>query len=574
MYKILSWAAFPVVILSIICVLVTSNIWLNGLPEGHDYHNQIVSYELFRDQLSSGEFFPRWLKDANSGLGGMNLFYYPIFSYYSAYLVDTLTPDFLSTKHILGMNASLFILLSSFSAYYLFRSFSDKPIAFTGALLYAILPYHLSYDLIIRNALAETCAYIWVPLIFSFIRPEKLIHKHNVIFLAFSYCLLILSHIPSALFFSVFIGAYCLMKLVALDSTKERINYTLSCSFAIFAGLGLSSAFLMPAITMLDYINTEFLWSWFFDYSNWFLFPLSVCHIDAFCEGPRMFAVMQFIIPLILLLFFLFFKDRERSPSITIEIYHYIFLAALCLFLMSVYSDFIWTAIPVLQKAQFPWRLLAVSDFIYVTLLVHIISQRPFKKISSDHKTFVLLVILISFYTAYDTFINATKHGFEVIPNYDQSTLEHAYKSKNTHYEYVPQNKHSHSLSYEEQMNIKKTPLIQTSSNDAIVDLLEHKSRNITLSVNARDNFILSIGQFYLPAWQVIKNDINVTQDVALHSIEPYGQMAMALPAGKYNIELVLPLFVQEKLGLIISLISVLLLALYGFVYARKNPVP
>jgi uncharacterized membrane protein len=73
--------------LSAIIILIASLVFSvpmlrDGLPFAHDTEEHLERYTCFAAQISEGEWYPRWLTNANAGLGSPVMFVYAPFAYY------------------------------------------------------------------------------------------------------------------------------------------------------------------------------------------------------------------------------------------------------------------------------------------------------------------------------------------------------------------------------------------------------------------------------------------------------------------------------------------------------------
>lgn len=113
------------------------------------------------DALRMGVLYPRWFPDFAFGYGHPVLnFYAPAF-YYPAALLRLAGLDLISAVRIV---LAACYSLSGLAAYALIRRWTHPLPALLGAVLYLVYPYRF-YDLLVRGALPEFAAFLWLPLI-------------------------------------------------------------------------------------------------------------------------------------------------------------------------------------------------------------------------------------------------------------------------------------------------------------------------------------------------------------------------------------------------------------------------
>jgi hypothetical protein len=134
---------------------------LPGLPGTND--GQFHLYRLFflHESLRTEGSPGRWLADVAYGYGA------PIFNYYApASYLPGLAAVLAGTGYVAGLEVAFgfAVALSALAMFVLARSLFGLISAIVAGLVYAYLPYQL-LDLYIRGALAESMAFVWLPLV-------------------------------------------------------------------------------------------------------------------------------------------------------------------------------------------------------------------------------------------------------------------------------------------------------------------------------------------------------------------------------------------------------------------------
>ena len=159
--------------------------------------------------LHDGVFPARWMPDAAYGLGYPFFNFYAALPYYFAAIFNFLGFDLLTSIKIVQ---TLGFVLAGFALYgWARRHFSNRWAAWLAAVAYVYAPFHLVNVYVRGDSLSEFYAFIFYPLILWSI---DLIFDapRNWPLLALSYGGLILTHNVSALIFSPFVVAYCVLR--------------------------------------------------------------------------------------------------------------------------------------------------------------------------------------------------------------------------------------------------------------------------------------------------------------------------------------------------------------------------
>ncbi len=159
-------------------------------------------YSRFSEQLWSGDLYPRWLMNMNGGLGSPVFFYNPPVPFFLTSLLRPLFANDPQGWHQVGVSCAIALVASGISAYFWLKEISDPKSAIVAAVLFMAMPYHLA-DLYMRGAMAELWAFVWLPLILFFTYRIARGRWFACAGLAVSYALLVMTHLPTTLIFSV-----------------------------------------------------------------------------------------------------------------------------------------------------------------------------------------------------------------------------------------------------------------------------------------------------------------------------------------------------------------------------------
>lgn len=325
-----------------------------GVPITHDGRIHLARLANFYASLAEGNSVPRWASNLNWGYGTPILeFVYPLPSYIASLFHALRLSIADSMKLVFGLS----YIASIFAMYLWMREEWGEKAAVIGAVLYGFAPYRL-VDLYVRGALGEHMAFLFPPLICYFVSRFKK-HDYNILGLSLSTAGLILSHNALALIFLPVLFLYS--AYVAGTNTKhwKTLLFNLSVSFGF--GFLLSAFFWIPALLEAKYtlqdrltqnvIQGNFVpFTWFF-YSPW--------NYGGSLQFTKSVGVFHWIGIGVLLIVLTKLKKYTKVLSI---IFFVIF--AVSLFMMTEQSNIIWSGIPLLQKFQFPWRLLSLTTFL------------------------------------------------------------------------------------------------------------------------------------------------------------------------------------------------------------------
>ena len=252
----------------------------------------------------------------------------------------------------------LLTLFQGITMYLLGRVLWSRAAGVVAAAFYTFTPYHI-LNLYWRGDLAEYSAATLMPavLLFGFllIRHGQL---RYFVGLAIAYCVLILTHNISALVFSGLLVAFIAAIAIVIKPPRKRL---LAAAGALAVGIALSAFFWLPAMTMLDLVNSEALRQNRFHYSRHFL---SVPHLfsgtyvekGAFPKSHLSLDTLAVSITAMGCVWLVFKRVEGRGLF---------FISALIVagaaFLITSHSSFLWKHLPLLNYAQFPWRLLGIA---------------------------------------------------------------------------------------------------------------------------------------------------------------------------------------------------------------------
>jgi hypothetical protein len=559
-------------------IVLTLPVLILGIPFfSDDGVTHAMWYAHFSEQLFSGDLYPRWLTSMNAGLGSPVFFYYPPVPYF---LTSLLRPFFASDPqgwHQLGVSCSIALIASGIAAYFWLKDISDDISALVAAVLYMAMPYHLA-EIYVRGALAELWAFVWIPLILFFINRVVAGRKLACVGLAVFYALLIMTHLPTTLIFSVVPVGY------AWFAAKEelRIKAVAITSASLLIGIGLSAVYLLPALLTQQNVFIDRMVTGYFNYNNWFLFSQWPIWTEDKLTYLLLVVDMLGIAGCSFFLSKTGLSDRQRTLSRC-----WLAAAGVSVFMMTELSKPVWWIIPPLRKIQFPWRFsvpLSISAAALLTLALFSLRTAPLAS-GKSLKTIALALIVVWIpamtFEAWRRFPQTSPDPITSIAKNKQIALSRDAP------EYRPRSSESmRDLDWNASMDIDNwdallekefdsvlkrvavyegsAPAIRLTGGIGQATVTARKPRDIYLHVETPTGALLEAPQFYYPYWTA--HLAGETTSLSISPSKPDGLVSFNVPPGNYDVELRLERSRTEVAGQIVSLASAaitLTLALY-----------
>ena len=537
-------------IMVLIALAVCAPMLLSGAPHGHSYTYNLSWMQGFTAQLAQGDLYPRWLVEGNFGGGSAAFYYYAPFPFYVTAIPGLLFPQS-SPLMQLAWGEWMLIALSGVAFVVYARERFALPVAVPAAAIYMVLPYHFEIDLWQRQDVGELAAYIFMPLILLY--TDRIFDKRRgVVGLAVSYALLVLSHLPSALLFSICLGVY----VIALIRGRESAGLLLKFAGGVIVGLMLSAVYWVPALSSLHYVHAaEGLWTLpQFDFHKWF-FPVQ----DSLRQLPilpviaeRLFAILCAMTLVFLICGSSCWRWREAIGAR--KMVGALAMLAIAWFLMTPLSTFVWEHAPALSKVQFPYRLGVVVD---VTAAL------------------AALYAMHCAYTQRDRIATAAVLGAAALLGWSLMTghfqhdlgdwrkpgvvalREQFVRDRGEAREYI-----TRWSTQESGARIQRQDRIVYDKSAGTFSVSRWNARDIGFDVSATRPVQVTVRQFYFPNWRAVTES---GLELKVSPSTPDGLTVVDLPKGTYRVSLRLEMLPQEWIGTLTTLLAVLgLLAFSG----------
>ncbi len=357
----------------------------------HDARNSVYFLYEFDRSIRDGILWPRWGPDWGFGYG------YPFWNIYAplAYYVGEVAV-LLGFEYTVAVKLvfALSILASAASMYLFARRLLGTAGGLLASLLYVYAPYHL-FDLYVRAALAESFAFVFIPLVFwGFFELVEQPRLRALVGTAFAYTGLVLTSNVLLVLITPCVIVY-IMALALWRAWRGRgsgkyyvgpvfpewIRHALPGIVAFLLGTGLQAIFLLPALMERDYVRLD---QWFggryafgsdFVYFHQLFSP--AWGFGASIPGPDDKVSFQLgLLPFVLFCLSFVVVSRMRNDAVrwTLRFWQVVTIGAI--FLMTPTSALIWHRMPLLTTVQFPWRLGTLTTTGFAVLGGAIITPR------------------------------------------------------------------------------------------------------------------------------------------------------------------------------------------------------
>lgn len=547
------WTFFTVLtFLSLFMVL-----WSGPLSEypGHDFYFHFGRFETLINALKESNY-PIYLDYSTlEGYGYFTKAFYP----------DLVLLPFailaMATNSIFAFNAMVFTytLLCGLFMYravnYIFKcSFA----AAISAIVYTFSTYHF-YDWYNRTALGEAISFAFLPLVFLGLYHILRGDYKKWYILVVGYSLLIYTHLLSSFLAFIVIALFLLLAGRYLVKEPKRILYL---SLATGVTLLIVSSYLFPMIEQMfsdtlyySIRNNETgytkqtIGQMFWGVLTGIAYEGDTWHMRN-VSGTG-------ILPLFLIIFRLFVKEKTKSRDI----------ADICLLvgvilLLMISSFFPWGKLP-LGFIQFPWRLyefvvffLSISGAFYLSA---VLVRQKYRVVSASA---ILIFTLMTMIIANNSYKFITKAMMDESPEWYtmNPSLENYYHLGN--YEYLPTKVSSLGFIAERGDGVK------CSKPDT--EILDFTKDNGVISFNIKTDSKerIELPFIYYKGYKAV----NAELEEFLVGRSDHG-LVEALVDKSTDIMVYYGGTITQKISWIVSLLSVLVLCVYIFIYRNKNRV-
>lgn len=488
-----------------------------GLFDVHD-PTSIVRFYTLQQSLLDGQVPAVWTNLLNHRFGyPLFLYYAPLFSYVGA-ILKFIIPSYLLT---LKISLAIFTLLGSLGMYKLLRRYGSA-VALLASASYTLLPYHAS-TLYVRGSYAELATMSILPWLLFF-WSQKLTNYKSVVITSICTSLFFLSHNSLTFIFIPFLIWWIIIH------QKNNPKFTLIATALSVAQI---AWFILPVLFERNLVQVESI-ALITKLTDHFLTLTQLWHSPWGYGGSApsnsidgmsfMLGKTQILLAIISVFILTIYKKWDSKKIFYITL---ILLAAIG---TTNLSAPLWSLIPSLSILQFPWRLLAYASFALAAFSAFSIEIIPIKFRFGASLLAVTFLLIFNF-----KFFNPEKYvGYKDQDFLSQEKLDTTAAKKIP--EYLP-------------ATMPSFPI--TTSDDG----LQRTPTRVTGNLARLAAEPLLITTAYMPQWQLRINNV-VTPIIA--TPEGYIQTKDDLSPGESKIELVWSRTPIEKIGLVLSALSIL----------------
>jgi len=386
--------------------------------DAHDARHSVYFLFEFDQGIQDGIPYPRWQPNFAFGYG------YPFFNIYGPLATYVAEAFYLLGFGFTGAVKIVFalsVVASGLAMYGFVKRVLGRQAALVAAVAYMVIPYRL-VDIYVRAALAESVAYVFVPLVLwgawaTLHRPRLA----NILGLAFAYAALMFTSPLVTLLLTLILVFYIAALALARVNDKQPFrrltreswlpllghlgHVLLPAAAGLILGVCLSAVFALPAMTENRFVRVDQWYggryAWGSDFVEFFQLFSPRWGFGASVPGPDDdFSFQLGAVPAVLSLFALApvlskkARARLNRPAVRLILF-FTALTAVVVFLMLGASAVLWETLPLARLAQFPWRLLALSVVSMAFLCGSAaVGTRPVKGLV-DLSTLILAALLI-----------------------------------------------------------------------------------------------------------------------------------------------------------------------------------
>ncbi len=348
-------AAAPLAVIAVAAALVWAPTLVIAAP-GDSFSYDLNWAAQFGALVRAGDPYPRWLPGSFGGLGSPTFYFYPPLSFWVAALVGAGSGGALGAALQVKLATLALIAGSGWAMFAWLRALTTPTRALIGALAYLVAPYHLD-DHYLRGAFAELAAFVAIPVLALGMEQTVRAVRSGPLLLAAGWAALIFAHLPIAMLTGALLvptlGAYALWR------SEQRLAFALTASAALAVGTALAAIYLIPALQLQDAISADYWWSARFQAADRLLTNPAAWSLPL---EPFFGAISFAEAALAAWIAWLAWRARDARLG---------FWAGVTILVFAAVTGLLpgFWSLPLLAKAQFPWRAMTIQDFAFVTLI-------------------------------------------------------------------------------------------------------------------------------------------------------------------------------------------------------------
>lgn len=533
------------VALSLAVPLIAMTSLLEGrLPGTHDAWLHLLRLINATTNLKEGILIPRWGPHLHFGFG------YPLGNFYAPgwhIAGGVLALAGIPIVTIWLVFQTLGILLYSLGGYLFARLFTDRTGALLGAAVCLFAPLRC-YEVFIQGNISQLVAMgliAWV--LWAFARCALAPSPRNIVLASVILSALIMTHHPTSTFAIPLAGAYSIFTVLILgDSDNVSFRRRLVAVLSAYGlGLLLAATYWLPALTELRYVHVQAAADQFQLQDNFVRLRDLIGPVRPPDRGSLNMP-FTFSAGLGSLVLGVFGGGVALSPRVKLtrwqrgHVLAGLLLAVACLYLITYRSLWLWQAVPKADLILFPWRLLSVLNVALIPAAVMVVMVIP----NRWRSWVVAILIMVLFGTMLPLMFPLYDNERDLGTVTPATSIRYEIESGNlggvSNNEYLP-------TWATQRPDFAVCPDCYRDWNWQLFvnDQSLPESAQVTLTTAAHtagggftlsslEAFRLELHQMYFPGWQATVDGKPVT----LITTEPYGLIALDIPAGEHNVQI------------------------------------
>ena len=507
-------------------------------PINPDHILHAIVFKNISIQFWSGDWYPRWLMDANAGLGSQDAIFQPPLHNFFGVFLQWLAPFDTHGFGRLMLVTSFVLFFGGYGCYLWLREYFEQNQAQLGALIYITYPLVslFLYDYSGFPGIDAIAVFPWMLLLAKKISEDPIKYAP---YYAFSQAALIFAHLPSTLVFS---GVPWLYAIVSAKS-QDRLRVLSLVTLAALAGIALAAIYWAPVMINRSYMRYELYLSGAFDYRNNFIhlfYPF-----ERFSDFDRLYTLCTTVIPFV----FCLWDIRKKTPFAQhkTQVFFWLLVFAASIFMTLPASRPIWDHIAILHNLQFPKRFTIVAIPAFVFLITCWLPKLANASLFFTLSTICAIIVFES---------SAARWYSERMPPYQATMLNKQLIGEWSTVETVWMKNAGIRDLLNPPPRFLSVPPYQTITGVAEITNIAQTPRSFTFHAHvASPSALVALHRYYYPGWIVpdtMPQGISIAEHDAL--------LAVNLPAGDYDVEIDQPWFPGEKLGDLLSGIALVII--------------
>ncbi|MBN1136251.1 MAG: glycosyltransferase family 39 protein [Anaerolineae bacterium] len=531
-----------VVVCSLVAVLPLAG--PNYFFDAHDAPHSVFFLTEFDAALRDGVWYPGWGTDHALGYGYPTFVLYSPLAYYGAEVFLLLGAGKVAAVKWIWALATVGAGLAMYA--YARRVLGRLP-GLLAAVVYVYTPYHLA-DIYVRAALAEYCAFVWMPLtLLAFHNLAEKATARRLALAGLAYGALWLTHNVTAIVFTPLLAAYVLFRLLAehariAHGLGKLVGRAMAALGGAAWGMGIAAALLLPNLLERRYISQEQWVAEGYSYAQHFVYPFQLLSgfwgYDPALPGPADGMSFQLgTVPVILGLAATIFAFRRGRPTKDRALI--LFLAGATLLVVAFMlplSAPAWALLPIASLIQFPWRLLALTTVTMAVLagaaVAHAQGARLKPELSGGYRALLILVVVLASFPY-------TLPEYTPAPDIAEGPLL-ALKFDREYPDMVgmtawAQEQPSDSPLVEQYLAGGPLVTAEALAAGAEVEMIRASGASDELWVRSERGTALRFYTYYFPGWRVYIDGERLP-DAKLRPETAYGLLTVDVPAGEHHV--------------------------------------